>query len=238
MAAMNLVQTPTGTPAFVADWYRELRPQPITALVADPTTVAVFSSDMIVGFCDRGSLASARVDALTEPVVDLFRRAHALGVPHFVLLQDTHHPETPEFGAWPVHCLRGTEEAETVPELKGLPFSDRFVVIEKNSLNPAIGTGFDRWLDEHPELRTAIVVGDCTDLCTYQLAMHLRLRANAGNVPGFEVVVPANAVDTYDVPPDSPPGGPMPHPGDFFHQVFLYHLALNGIRVVRELTEG
>ncbi len=238
MAAMNLVQTPTGTPAFVADWYRELRPQPITALVADPATVAVFSSDMIVGFCDRGSLASARVDALTEPVVDLFRRAHALGVPHFVLLQDTHHPETPEFGAWPVHCLRGTEEAETVPELKGLPFSDRFVVIEKNSLNPAIGTGFDRWLDEHPELRTAIVVGDCTDLCTYQLAMHLRLRANAGNVPGFEVVVPANAVDTYDVPPDSPPGGPMPHPGDFFHQVFLYHLALNGIRVVRELTEG
>ncbi len=238
MAAMNLVQTSTGTPAFVADWYRELRPQPIAALVADPATVAVFSSDMIVGFCDRGSLASARVDALTEPVVDLFRRAHALGVPHFVLLQDTHHPETPEFGAWPVHCLRGTEEAETVPELKGLPFSDRFVVIEKNSLNPAIGTGFDRWLDEHPELRTAIVVGDCTDLCTYQLAMHLRLRANAGNVPGFEVVVPANAVDTYDVPPDSPPGGPMPHPGDFFHQVFLYHLALNGIRVVRELTEG
>ncbi|MDP9471630.1 MAG: cysteine hydrolase [Chloroflexota bacterium] len=238
MAAMNLVQTPTGTPAFVADWYRELRPQPIAALVADPATVAVFSSDMIVGFCDRGSLASARVDALTEPVVNLFRRAHALGVPHFVLLQDTHHPETPEFGAWPVHCLRGTEEAETVPELKGLPFSDRFVVIEKNSLNPAIGTGFDRWLDEHPELRTAIVVGDCTDLCTYQLAMHLRLRANAGNVPGFEVVVPANAVDTYDVPPDSPPGGPMPHPGDFFHQVFLYHLALNGIRVVRELTEG
>ncbi len=238
MAAMNLVQTPTGTPAFVADWYRELRPQPIAALVADPATVAVFSSDMIVGFCDRGSLASARVDALTEPVVDLFRRAHALGVPHFVLLQDTHHPETPEFGAWPVHCVRGTEEAETVPELEGLPFSDRFVVIEKNSLNPAIGTGFDRWLDEHPELRTAIVVGNCTDLCTYQLAMHLRLRANAGNVPGFEVVVPANAVDTYDVPPDSPPGGPMPHPGDFFHQVFLYHLALNGIRVVRELTEG
>lgn len=238
MAAMNLVQTSTGTPAFVADWYRELRPQPIAALVADPATVAVFSSDMIVGFCDRGSLASARVDALTEPVVDLFRRAHALGVPHFVLLQDTHHPETPEFGAWPVHCVRGTEEAETVPELKGLPFSDRFVVIEKNSLNPAIGTGFDRWLDEHPELRTAIVVGNCTDLCTYQLAMHLRLRANAGNVPGFEVVVPANAVDTYDVPPDSPPGGPMPHPGDFFHQVFLYHLALNGIRVVRELTEG
>jgi hypothetical protein len=28
----------------------------------------------------------------------------------------------------------------------------------------------------------------------------------------------------------------MPHPGDFFHRVFLYHLALNGVEVVRELT--
>ncbi len=238
MAAMSPVQTPTGTPTFVTDWYEQLQPQPLADIVTDPLTAAIFSADMIVGFCDHGSLASARVDALTEPVVDLFRRAHELGVPHFVLLQDTHHPETPEFGAWPVHCVRGTEEAETVPELKELPFSDRFVVIEKNSLNPAIRTTFDHWLDEHPELRTAIVVGDCTDLCTYQLAMHLRLRANAGNISGFEVVVPANAVDTYDLPPDAVPDGAMAHPGDFFHQVFLYHMALNGIRVVHELTEG
>ena len=30
--------------------------------------------------------------------------------------------------------------------------------------------------------------------------------------------------------------GAFPHPGDFFHQVFLYHMALNGIQVVRALT--
>ena len=55
--------------------------------------------------------------------MDLFERAHALGVLPFVLAQDTHHPETPEFEAWPVHCVRGTDEAETIPELKSLPFS-------------------------------------------------------------------------------------------------------------------
>jgi hypothetical protein len=67
--------------------------------------------------------------------------------------------------------------------------------------------------------------------------MHLRLRANAYNLPGFRVIVPAEAVDTYDVPDDVPEElGVTPHPGDFFHQVFLYHLALNGVEVVRALS--
>ncbi|MGH2618429.1 MAG: cysteine hydrolase family protein [Thermomicrobiales bacterium] len=199
--------------------------------------MGVFSTDMVVGFCDRGNLASERVDALTEPVVDLFRRAHELGVRHFVLAQDTHDPQTPEFEAWPIHCVRGTEEAETIPELKALPFADLFTVIEKNSLHPAHETEFDAWLDAHPELRTAIVVGNCTDLCVYQAAMHLRLRHNARNVPGMTVIVPANAVDTYDLPAEvARAAGAMPHHGDFLHQVFLYHMALNGIDVVRELT--
>ena len=51
-------------------------------------------------------------------MVDLFTRAHALGVREFVLLQDTHEPDAPEFAAWPPHCVRGTPEAETIPELR------------------------------------------------------------------------------------------------------------------------
>jgi nicotinamidase-related amidase len=223
-------------PAFVAEWYAQLQPTPLADIVSDPTTAAVFSSDMIVGFCDSGNLASPRVDAITEPVVDLFRRAHDLGVRHFVLTQDTHDPQVPEFDAWPVHCVRGTPEAEMIPELKGLPFADLFTVVEKNSLHPAVETAFDPWLDAHPELRTAIVVGDCTDLCVYQLALHLRVKHNARNVAGVTVLVPANAVDTYDLPEDAAHAiGAMPHPGDFFHQTFLYHMALNGIHVVSAL---
>lgn len=237
MAATRL-STPTETPAFIATWYDELQPLPLAAVIAEPATVGVFSTDMTVGFCEQGNLASPRVGALRGPVVDLFRRAHALGVRHFVLTQDTHHPATPEFEAWPVHCVRGTDEAETIPALRALPFADTFTIIEKNSLHPALETEFDPWLDAHPELRTAIVVGNCTDLCVYQLAMHLRLRHNARNVPGIAVVVPANAVQTYDLPVEAAAAvGAVPHPGDFFHQVFLYHMALNGIRVVRELAE-
>lgn len=237
MATAAPARATAAVPAFVADWFARLAPRRLAEVLTEPASVVLVSVDMIVGFCDRGPLASPRVDALTGPVVDLFQRAHESGLRHFVLVQDTHDPATPEFGAWPPHCLRGSEEAETIPELRALPFADRFTVIEKNSLHPAHGTTFDRWLDEHPAVRTAIVVGDCTDLCVYQLAMHLRLRANALNRAGSEVIVPASAVDTYDLPGEAVrPGAPLPHPGDFFHQVFLYHLALNGVQVVRALT--
>ena len=108
-------------------------------------------------------------------------------------------------------------------------------LIKKNALNPAIGTSFDGWLDMNQDISSAIVVGDCTDLCTYQLAMHLRMRANALGIQGFEVIVPINAVDTFDIPesPDTAPGAA--HPGDFFHHVFLYHMAQNGIRIVNRI---
>src|SRR5688572_2584761 len=201
-------------PHWVADWFEALQPQALAEVAADPAMVAIFSADMIVGFCDHGNLASPRIDALTGPVVDLFTRAYDLGVREFVLLQDTHDPNTPEFGAWPVHCMAGTDESETIPELAKLPFSDLFTVIPKNSLAPGHATNFDDWLDGHPDLRTAIVVGDCTDLCTYNLAMHLRLRANARNIAGFKVIVPADAVDTYDLPPEQARAiGALPHPG-------------------------
>lgn len=223
-------------PPFITDWLAQLQPLSL-ADVIDPATTGIFCTDMIVGFCDRGNLASERVDALTEPVVDLIQRANTLGVRHFVFTQDTHDPQTPEFDAWPIHCVAGAEEAEMIPELKALPFAGQFTIVEKNSLHPGLESAFDPWLDVHPELRTAIVVGNCTDLCVYQLAMHLRLRHNARNIDDVRVIVPANAVQTYDLSPEAAAEiGAMAHPGDFFHQVFLYHMALNGIEVVRALT--
>ena len=91
-------------------------------------------------------------------------------------------------------------------------------------------------IEEHPEINTALVVGNCTDLCVYQLAMHLRLRANAMDYQSYRVIVPANAVDTYDISEEvATQSSSLAHPGDFFHQVFLYHMALNGIITVTRL---
>jgi len=238
-SASPIHSTPPAIPAFVDDWFSALPAVRLTEVVErrGPAATALFSTDMTIGFCDRGNLASPRVGALKEPVAGLARRLFALDVRQLVLLQDTHDPNTPEFDAWPPHGIRGTEEAETIAELRHLPFFNAFTVIEKNALNPAIATTFDPWLDDHPDLRTAIVAGNCTDLCVYQLAMHLRMRANAKNIAGVEVVVPVDAVDTYDLPTvTAQQSGAFAHPAEFFHRVFLYHLALNGVRVVRTLA--
>lgn len=235
--AVKLQSSKTHThPPWLATWLAQREALPLGDLTTDPSTLAIFSADMIVGFCNHGSLASERVGALAAPVADLFQRAHDQGVRQIVLLQDDHHPNTPEFNAYPPHCVRGTDEAETIAELQNLPFAGKYTIFEKNSLNPAIATGFDAWLDDHPAVTTAIVVGNCTDLCTYQLAMHLRMRANARNITGYRVIVPADCVDTYDLSPETATEtGAMAHPADFFHPVFLYHLALNGIEVVTSL---
>jgi nicotinamidase-related amidase len=215
---------------WLANWYNTLEPFDLAAEIKDPSKASVFSADMVIGFCSQGSLASERIEGLVEPVVALFRLAYEHGIRNFVLVQDTHDKESPEFEAWPSHCLSGTPESETVPELKSLPFSNLYTIIPKNSLHPAIGTELEEWLQEHGT-REMIVVGDCTDLCTYQLAMHLRMRANAYNIKNARVIVPANGVQTYDLQA----GEGMPHPGDFLHLLFLYHMALNGCMVVSEI---
>lgn len=208
----------------------------VVAKAGGPQHVAVLATDVIVGFCSEGALASERVGGIVPPIVRLFQDAHRLGVRHFVLTQDTHSENAIEFGSYPAHCVRGSAESETVPELKGLPFSDLFVVMPKNSINPAMGTGLDDWLAAHSEVTTFIVTGDCTDICVHQLSLHVRVRANAHDVPGVRVIVPIDCVDTYDLPVDvAVEQGIMPHPADILHHVFLHSLALNGVEVVARL---
>lgn len=223
-------------PDFIARWLETLPDVALAEIAPEPAATGIFSTDMVNGFLREGPLASPRVNALTEPVVTLVEAAWRHGVRDVVFTQDTHDAHTPEFRAWPPHCIAGTSESRMISDLETLSFADAFTVIPKNSLSPAIDTRLEPWLDARPNLRTAIVVGNCTDLCVYQLAMYLRLRADALNLDPFDVIVPANAVDTFDIPHHDGSNPGDPHPADFFHHVFLYHMATCGIRVVGSLT--
>jgi nicotinamidase-related amidase len=201
-----------------------------------PAHVALICVDLLVGFCSEGPLASPPVGAIVPRIVELFTRARAEGVRDFVLTQDSHPADSPEFREFGPHCITGTREAEAVPELRALPFARELTIIRKRSLSSAESTELPSWLAARPGLRRVVVVGDCTDLCIYQAAMHLRLRANTAGNLDFEVVVPADCVDTYDVPVQTAARlGIMPHDGELLHRLFLYHLALNGVQVVRSL---
>jgi nicotinamidase-related amidase len=203
--------------------------------ITDPSNTGVISVDVINGFCTQGPLASPRVQSIVLPIVSLFNRCWSAGVRQILLLQDTHEPDAVEFGQFPPHCVRGTQEAETVPEFKELPFFNQIRIMEKNSIHSGLNTGLNDWLQDHPQVNTFIVVGDCTDLCTYQLAMHLRLDANARQKVR-RVILPVDCVATYDLPVDTAARiGAFPHDGDLLHLVFLHHMALNGIEVVASI---
>jgi nicotinamidase-related amidase len=222
---------------WLARWEQGLPEVKLEEIVSDPQRVALVSVDLTRGFCCEGPLASPRVAGVIPAVVRLFQRAHDLGVRHFLLMHDTHDADALEFSAYPPHAIAGTAESELVDELKALPFSDRFVVMPKNSISCDLGTDLGPWLEAHPAVSTFIVVGDCTDICVYLAAMYLRLRANVFRLRDVRVVVPADCVQTYDMPVQVAEGlGALPHDGDLLHRIFLYHMALNSIEVVRHLA--
>jgi nicotinamidase-related amidase len=211
-----------------------------------PGKVAIIAVDVVNGFCVSGPLASERVGRIVGPIRDLLSAAHRQGVRAFAVLRDSHDPEAPEFDQFGPHCIRGTGESALVADLANLPFAGSFVDVPKNATSAwtaAVDGGgpaaerLDRWVSrqEAAGVNTFIVVGDCTDLCVYQTAMPLKLGANARN-ERIEVIIPVECVDTYDLPVGTAKQiGAMPHDADLLHAVFLYHLALNGMKVVRRV---
>ncbi len=220
---------------FLEDWTAHLPEASLAQVLARPERAAIISIDVIRGFCSEGPLASARVGKIVEPITALLQAAWEAGLRNIVLVQEDHDPKALEFEAWPPHCVRGTVEAETVEEIKRLPFFDRIKVLHKNSISSLQGTGLGDWIAGHSQVDLFIAVGDCTDLCTYQLAMDLRLEANARQRPR-RVIVPVDCTDTYDrtVEAAQKEGG-LPHPAELMHRVFLYHMALNGVEMVRHV---
>jgi nicotinamidase-related amidase len=223
--------------AFVAG-LPERRLADVIDQAGGPDRVAIVLVDVVNGFCRFGALASERVGAIVPPIVKLLEAAHAAGVSRVAVFRDSHTPNALEFEQFAPHCIAGTPESVLVDEVARLPQAAGYLDVPKNSISPWLGReDFVAWVDdlEASGVNTFIVVGDCTDLCVYQTAMPFKLRGNAAD-RRVNVIVPAAAVDTYDLPVEVARGlGAMPHDGDLLHAVFLYHLRLNGVQVVRDL---
>ncbi len=222
--------------SYLDQWISDLPVLSLSEFSENPEKTAIISVDVIKGFCNQGALSSPRVAEIVKPIVELMKNAWDKNIRHIILSQDTHEPQAVEFSSWPPHCIRGTEEAETVDEIKQLSFFEQIKVLEKNSIASGLNKDLQQWVVDHPEVDKYIVVGDCSDLCTYQLAMFLRLDANERQLQR-EVILPENCVQTYDMPVEIAQNvGAFPHPGDFIHSVFLNHMALNGIKVVKKIN--
>lgn len=163
--------------------------------------------DMLNGFCKAGNLASPRCDAAIPHVERILDQRVATG-DHLIFLADTHAPDDREFEMFPPHCIRGTAEAEVVPEL------GRFLRLPQTSLVPKtrysgfFGTDLDARVRRlaPQEVR---VVGVCTDICVLHTVADLRNR-------DLRVIVPAAGVETFDAPG---------HAADEVNRFALAHMA-------------
>ena len=231
MAEMDWLETGRPFLQSVATWFNALPTVQMKGLFLSPARVAVFAVDMQVGFCSSGVLAG-----IVRPVVNLLQRAYALGVRYFLLPQERFVPGASPYGPFAAHALTEANGAAMVPDLSGLPFAHLLQVIPKSSPQPAFGTSLDEWVDVHPGVNTYFVVGNCTDLSLYQLAVYLKFRALSRQIQR-RVIVPADCAATYDLPPERAGElGTLPHDGELLDRLFLYHMAGSGVEVVRAVV--
>ena len=193
-----------------------LPPLAAESLAADRTVLIVI--DMVNGFAHKGALASPQVAALVPRVAALARRCAKLGFARLAL-SDCHTSHSVEFASFPPHCLEGTDEAELVGELQAV---DGLVRISKNSTNAFLEEEFLRWLGTHPDVDTFLVAGDCTDICIQQFALTLKAHFNRLDMIS-RVIVPADAVATYDAPG---------HSAALSHLMALCNMQTGGVEVV------
>jgi nicotinamidase-related amidase len=183
-----------------------------------PGNTALVIIDMINGFAREGALMSARVEELIPGIVSLSRKCDEAGIAK-IAFADCHTGLSPEFGSYPVHCIRNTSEAEIVNEIKQV---GGYKLIQKNSTNGFLEQDFQNWLKENSDIDTFIIVGDCTDICIEQFAESIKTWFNMQNKDS-RVIVPIDLVDTYDL---------GVHNADLMNVMALYNMFINGIEVV------
>ena len=188
----------------------------ISTIELDKTDL--FIVDMNNGFARSGALYSPRIEALINPISDLSNKLSSK-LNKIVALTDSHPKECLEFSNYPVHCLEGDIESAVIDELK---YIENIQILPKKSTNGFFALenlNFDN-------VDNIIIVGDCTDICIYQLAITLKTYFVHNNI-NKNIIVPMNLVDTYDIP--------QIHCGDLSNIVFFNSMIQNGINVVKDI---
>lgn len=178
----------------------------------------LFIVDINNGFAKEGNMYSSRVNNLINPIVN-FTKSISKDIKSIIAFTDYHTDESVELLNYPTHCLKDTIECEIVDELKSI---DNIKIVKKNSTN-----GFFALSNlDFNNTDNIIIIGDCTDICVYQLAITLKSYFNQNNI-SKNIIVPINLVDTYHID--------NVHPAELLNIVFFNSMMQNGIKVVKEI---
>ena len=145
---------------------------------------ALIVVDMVNGFIYEGPLhdkSCSKIIPTQKEIIENYLNNGDL----VIFIKDTHDKNATEFLRMPSHCIKGTKEAELVPELKVYENLDNTISIEKNS------TSFN----EAPAFRID-EVGVCTDICDFNGIMGLANRLNQEN-RNVSLNIYENAIKTF-----------------------------------------
>lgn len=203
----------------------ELKGKTLEICSLNKEKTALITIDMVNGFVYSGALSSPRVASIVNNIVEINKYTEGFKKVFFV---DSHHEYSTEFNNFPKHCVKSTDEADIIPELKPyLYYNENAVCIEKNSTNGFNSKEFKHWLSKNmDEIDNYIVVGCVTDICILQFALSIKAYFNEEN-KNKRIIVPINAVDTYD-------GGT--HNGYLMNLFALYNMYTCGIEVVDKIN--
>ena len=148
---------------------------------------AVLVIDMLRGFLEEGYplYCGDKARDIIPNIKALLEREMRQGSRIFFLC-DNHAPDDAEFQMFPPHCIKGTAEAEVIPELAQYEGE----IMPKRRYSAFFNTQLESKLKElRPE--KLIVCGVCTDICVMHSVADARNR-------DYLVEVPANCVASFD----------------------------------------
>jgi len=143
--------------------------------------------DMLIGFMEPGKNLYCGDEArqIIPNIKRLIESEQAAGS-SIIFIADTHDPDDLEFEMFPVHCVRGTEECEVIPELADYVT----VTLRKRRYSAFYETDLEKRLKTlNPE--KIILVGVCTDICVMHTTADARNR-------DYAVEVPIDCVASFD----------------------------------------
>lgn len=152
--------------------------------------------DMVNGFVREGALADTKIANIIPEQVRLIEQ-FLNNNQAVMFIKDCHEIDSVEFNTFPPHCIKGTEEAQLVDELRKYEGLNNTISIEKNSTSAIFAPGFLKNINYMENLETLVGVGCESDICVPNLLIPLKNYFNQNN-RNINIIVPENAVDTFD----------------------------------------
>lgn len=157
---------------------------------------ALYMIDMNNGFVNFGAMANPKYNELVPEqlkMIEKFRKENEMI--NFIL--EAHDENAIEFKNYPAHCIKGTKEAELIPEFINEQNKENTRTYYKNSINGMLNRNLQKEIKTLKNLREIVVEGVCADLCVMDFARTYLRYLDEINKEATMFVV-KQAIDTFD----------------------------------------